>query len=139
MAVPSLRSGKGGNYGEWKAAVDARNSAMRDANINITLRQNQMRDQMNTARQNLKAAKDAGDQAAIDQYTQELSGLQSQRTNLNKDTGRFVTNDTTQQLRVAGEQSQASWKRKQDEFKARTGMDYDASNPQHVRVMQNQT
>ena len=137
MAVPLLRSGKGGNYNEWKAAVDARNAAMRDANINITLRQNQMRDQMNTAKANLKAAKEAGDQSAIDQYTQELNGLQTQRRNLNQDTGRFTTNDTTQQLRVAGEQSQASWKRRQDDFKARTGMDYDASNPQHVRVMQN--
>ncbi len=137
MPVPSLRSGKGSNYGEWKAAVDARNAALRDANINVRSRQNQLRDQIGTARENLAAAKAAGDAAAVQKYQQELNTSQRMKRNINVDTGAFVQNDTGQQLRVAGEQSQASWERRKADFKARTGMDYDASNPQHTRVMQN--
>lgn len=137
MAVPSLRSGKGGNYAEWKAAVDSRNAALRDANINVRSRQNQLRDQIATARENLAAAKAAGDAAAVQKYQQELNTSQRMKRNINVDTGAFVQNDTGQQLRVAGEQSQASWERKKADFKSRTGMDYDPSNPQHTRVMQN--
>lgn len=138
MAVPILKTGKGGNYQEWRSAVDARNAAMRDANIAVTLRQNQMRDQQNLARQNRDAAKAAGDDAAVARYQQELNDINRSRGNLNKDTGRYsLGSDTTSQGRIANDQLQASWKKKQDDFKARTGMDYDPSNPQHTRVMQN--
>ena len=137
MAVPMLKTGKGGNYQEWRSAVDARNAAMRDANIAVTLRQNQMRDQQNLARQNRDAAKAAGDDAAVARYQQELNDINRARGNLNKDTGRYsLGSDTTSQGRIANDQLQASWKKKQDDFKARTGMDYDASNPQHTRIMQ---
>jgi len=138
MPVPMLRTGKGGNYQEWRSAVDARNAAMRDANIAITLRQNQLRDQQTLARQNRDAAKAAGDDAAVARYQQELNDINRSRGNLNKDTGRYsLGSDTTSQGRIANDQLQASWKKKQEDFKARTGMDYDPSNPQHTRVMQN--
>lgn len=35
MPVPILRSGKGGNYEEWRAAKDARNAALRQARLGI--------------------------------------------------------------------------------------------------------
>lgn len=51
LPVPILRSGKGGNYADWRAANDARNAALRNARLGVG-----NRDKVNAAREKRKKA-----------------------------------------------------------------------------------
>jgi hypothetical protein len=52
MPVPILRSGKGGNYADWRAANDARNAALRNARLGVG-----NRDKVNAAREKRRKEK----------------------------------------------------------------------------------